>query len=137
MTYGEFEQTIKELAIASGAPVPKDERISIYYERFKSVDISSWRRVIEQVSISVKSYKDIPAISEIAGVVTSQQAWGKGGYISDMMVFDCECLNSFAFSRRSAQSSYGQSIRCPGHFYNSCNRLYPGEFLLKNSTEAR
>lgn len=137
MTYGEFEQTIKDMAIANGAPIPKDERIAIYFDRFNSIEIGAWRRVIEQASISIKSYKDIPAIAELASIVTSLGAWGKGGYASDMMVFDCECLHSFAFSRKAAQSSFGHSIRCPGHYYNLCNRLYSGEHLIRNGSECR
>jgi hypothetical protein len=137
MDYADFENTLNNMAIASGASLPKAERVNVYYERFNSIEIGAWKRVCEQALMTIKSYKDIPSIPEIASIVTSLGAWGKGGYASDMMVFDCECLNSFAFSRQAAQSSYGQSIRCPGHLYAMCNRLYSGDFLIKNSTEAR
>jgi hypothetical protein len=136
MTYEEFSPTIQEMAYANGASV-KAERIAVYYKRFEGIGFDQWRRVCEHVQLNIKSYKDIASINEIANIVTTLGAWGVNGMQSDHMAYDCSCGHSFTFSRADAERSVGRSIRCPGHFYAMCNKIYDAKFLIKNSVEVR
>lgn len=140
MRLDEFTDSLTRIADANGASV-KSERISAYYERFCNIEPGAWKRVCEHAQLTLKNYRDIPAIAELAQIVTNMGVWGVTVQRSDMMVFDCECGYSFAFSRSAALSTPHHSIRCPGHNYENesgspfCHRTYEGGWLIKHSLD--